>query len=52
VEIVKCVEPLDAPPRANDSNDFVANAFHEIQMAQQEGRLIELPEEQNEHEAT
>jgi hypothetical protein len=46
--------PSLSPPceTRDDSNNFVASIFHEIQMAQQEGRQIKLPEEQNEDEAT
>jgi hypothetical protein len=35
----------------DDSNDFVASVFHEILIAQQEGRQIELLEGLTEEEA-
>jgi hypothetical protein len=40
------------PPSRDDSDDFVGSIFHVIQMAQQEGRQIELPEELTEDETT
>jgi hypothetical protein len=36
----------------DDSDDFVANVLHDIQMALEEGREIELPKELTNEEAT
>jgi hypothetical protein len=44
--------PPPSAPMLDDSDDFVANVFHTIQMARQEGRKIELVEELTEDEAT
>jgi hypothetical protein len=43
----------DIPDRVvqNDSDDFVTSMFHAIHMTLEEGRKIELPEEQTEEEA-
>jgi hypothetical protein len=44
--------PPPSPPRWDDSDDYVVSAFHAIQMVQQEGRKIELPEHLAKEEET